>query len=219
MPRTYDWKRSRHRLTNPNYATRRPGITHPKKSTRPCQRKGLWSCGLPVKKNAPTAKKAGKWFQGHDESECHHKKKDEAEAALQAIKEKRERTGKGRQATQSEKKAFAAGALVKGPAAARRLVRVAAGDDEYPKSLPASSPHAIAFSAAAVLDQRHVRHGTVDTAAQLHVCRGTHDQSINQLLFLQKQNLATAIYLFGLGTLLTGLGLKHMRCCRARRAS
>ena len=37
------------------------------------------------------------------------------------------------------------------------------------------------------------------------------DQSINLLLFLQKQNLATAIYLFGLGTLLTGLGLKHMR--------
>ena len=36
-------------------------------------------------------------------------------------------------------------------------------------------------------------------------------QSINLLLFLQKQNLATAIYLFGLGTLLTGLGLKHMR--------
>ena len=27
-------------------------------------------------------------------------------------------------------------------------------------------------------------------------------QSINLLLFLQKQNLATAIYLFGLGTLL-----------------
>ena len=26
--------------------------------------------------------KAGKWFQGHEESECHHKKKDEAEAAL-----------------------------------------------------------------------------------------------------------------------------------------
>ena len=41
---------------------------------------------------------------------------------------------------------------------------------------------------------------------------GTH-QSINLLLFLQKQNLATAIYLFGLGTLLTGLGLKHMRIC------
>ncbi len=31
------------------------------------------------------------------------------------------------------------------------------------------------------------------------------------LLFLQKQNLATTIYLFGLGTLLTRLGLKHMR--------
>ena len=64
---------------------------------------------------------------------------------------------------------FAAGALVnKGPATAR----AAAGDDEYPKSLPASSPHAIAFSAAAVLDQRRVRHGTVDTATQLHVCQG-----------------------------------------------
>ena len=109
-------------------------------------------------KECTYCKKAGKWFQGHEESECHHKKKDEAEAALQAIKEKRERTGKGRQATQGEKKAFAA--------------QAAAGGDQYPKSLPASSPHAIAFSAAAVLDQRHVRHGTVDTAAQLHVCRG-----------------------------------------------
>jgi len=38
-------------------------------------------------------------------------------------------------------------------------------------------------------------------------------QPTNLLLFLQKQNLATAIYLFGLGTLLTGLGLKHMRIC------
>ena len=114
-------------------------------------------------------KKAGKWFQGHEESECHHKKKDEAEAAFQAIKEKRERAGKNRQATKSEKKAFAAGAVVnKGPAAARAV----AGDDEYPKSLPASSPHAIAFSAAAVLDQHRVRHGTVDTATQLHVCQG-----------------------------------------------
>jgi len=31
------------------------------------------------------------------------------------------------------------------------------------------------------------------------------------LLFLQKQNLASAIYLFGLGTRLSGHGLKHMR--------
>ena len=31
------------------------------------------------------------------------------------------------------------------------------------------------------------------------------------LLFLQKQNLASAIYLFGLGTRLSGPGLKHMR--------
>jgi hypothetical protein len=95
----------------------------------------------PVRKNEQECtycKKAGKWFQGHEESECHHKKKDESEAALQAIKE-RHCTGKGRQATQSEKKAFAAGALVNGPAAARRLVRAAAGDDEYPKSLPALS--------------------------------------------------------------------------------
>jgi len=72
-----------------------------------------------MKENAPTAKRLA---SGHKESECHHKKKDEAEAAIQAIKERRERTGKGRQATQSEKKAFAAGALVKGPAAGRRLV-------------------------------------------------------------------------------------------------
>ena len=33
-------------------------------------------------------------------------------------------------------------------------------------------------------------------------CGGLY-QSINLLLFLQKQNLAIAIYLFGLGTLLT----------------
>jgi hypothetical protein len=32
-------------------------------------------------------KKTGKWFQGHDESECLHKKKDEAEAGLLAIKQ------------------------------------------------------------------------------------------------------------------------------------
>jgi hypothetical protein len=31
------------------------------------------------------------------------------------------------------------------------------------------------------------------------------------LLFLQKQNLASSIYLFGLGTRLSGPGLKHMR--------
>jgi hypothetical protein len=79
----------------------------------------------PARKNEKEytyCKKAGKWFQGHEESECHHKKKDEAEAALQSIKERRERTGKGRQATQSEKKYLAAGAVInKGPAG-RRLV-------------------------------------------------------------------------------------------------
>ena len=104
---------------------------------------------------------------------------------LQAIKERRERTGKGRQATQSEKKAFEAASVInKGPAAARAPAPswAAGGDDEYPKSLPASSPHAIAFSAAAVLDQRRVRHGTVDTAAQLHVCRGARGKGQTILL-------------------------------------
>jgi hypothetical protein len=48
-------------------------------------------------------KKTGKWFQVHDESECWHKKKDETEAALLAIKERRERAVKGRQATKSDK--------------------------------------------------------------------------------------------------------------------
>jgi len=51
-------------------------------------------------------------------------------------------------------------------------VSAQARDAEYPKSQPASSPHAIAFSASAVLDQRRVRHGTVDTDAQVHVCQG-----------------------------------------------
>ena len=41
--------------------------------------------------------------------------------------------------------------------------------------------------------------------------QATRGRSIVLLLFLQKQNLANAIYLFGLGTLLSGLGLKHMR--------
>ena len=42
-------------------------------------------------------------------------------------------------------------------------------------------------------------------------CSRRAGRSIVLLLFLQKQNLANAIYLFGLGTLLSGLGLKHMR--------
>ena len=92
------------------------------------------------------------------ESECHHKKKDEVEAALLAIKERRERAVKGRQATKSDKKAALA----------------AAGDDQYPKvsSPPVTSPHPVAFSATAALDQRRVSHGIVDTATQLHVCHG-----------------------------------------------
>jgi hypothetical protein len=112
-------------------------------------------------------KKTGKWFQGHDESECLHKKKDEAEAGLLAIKERCERAVKGRQATKGEKKAFAA------------------GDDQHSKvstSLPVTSPHPVALSTTATLDQRRVRHGTVDTAAQLHVCKGARGKGQRILL-------------------------------------
>ena len=114
-------------------------------------------------------KKTGKWFQGHNESECLHKKKDEAEAGLLAIKERRERAVKGRQATKSVKKAALA----------------AAGDDQYPKvstTPPVTSPHPVAFSATAALDQRRVSHGTVDTAAQLHVCQGARGKGERILL-------------------------------------
>jgi len=77
-------------------------------------------------------------------------------AALLAIKERHERGVKGRQATKSDKKAFAAGTLInKGPAAL-----AAADDDQYPKvstSLPVTSPHPVAFPATAALDQRRGR--------------------------------------------------------------
>ena len=117
-------------------------------------------------------KKTGKWFQGHNESECLHKKKDEAEAGLLAIKERRERAVKGRQATKRDKNAALA----------------AAGDDQYPKvstTPPVTSPHPVAFSATAALDQRRVSHGTVDTAAQLHVCHAGRVSA-----FCSKESLA-----------------------------
>jgi hypothetical protein len=91
----------------------------------------------------------------------------EAEAALLASKERRERAVKGRQATKGEKKAFAA------------------GDDQHPKvsaSLPVTSPHPVTLSATATLDQRRVRHGIVDTAAQLHVCKGARGKGERILL-------------------------------------
>jgi hypothetical protein len=112
-------------------------------------------------------KKTGKWFQGHDESECLHKKKDETEAGLLVIKKRRERAVKGRQTTKGEKKALAA------------------GDDQHSEvstSLPVTSPHPVALSATATLDQRRVRHGTVDTAAQLHVCKGSRGKGEHILL-------------------------------------
>ena len=43
------------------------------------------------------------------------------------------------------------------------------------------------------------------------ILSSSQDQSVLMiilLLFLQKQNLALAVYLFGIGTLLTGLGSK-----------
>jgi hypothetical protein len=42
-------------------------------------------------KECKYCKKTVRWFQGHDESECLHKKKDEAEPGLLAIKERRDR--------------------------------------------------------------------------------------------------------------------------------
>ena len=39
-------------------------------------------------------------------------------------------------------------------------------------SLPVTSPLPVAFPATAALDQLRIRHRTVDTAAQLHVCQG-----------------------------------------------
>ena len=52
-------------------------------------------------------------------------------------------------------------------------------------------------------------HVAIRVCTIVNVCACT--MMIVLLLFLQKQNLANAIYLFGLGTLLSGLGLKHMR--------
>ena len=111
-------------------------------------------------------------MQGHEESEYHHKKKDEAEAALQAIKERRERTGKGRQATQSEKKAFAAGALVQGPAAARRLVMTRI-QRVYLRPPPTLSPFQQKrfLTSAASVTAPSTRPRSC-TCAEVHVCRG-----------------------------------------------
>jgi hypothetical protein len=53
--------------------------------------------------------------------------------------------------------------------------------------------------------------GGTPFTAPLEACTTQKTVMIDLLLFLQKQNLANAIYLFGLGTLLSGLGLKHMR--------
>jgi hypothetical protein len=44
---------------------------------------------------------------------------------------------------------------------------------------------------------------TISTIPSASSSEDEVNQSINLLLFLQKQNLATAMYLFGLGTLLT----------------
>ena len=66
----------------------------------------------------------------------------------------------------------------------KKAALAAAGDDQYPKvsSPPVTSPHPVAFSATAALDQRRVSHGTVDTAAQLHVCQGARGKGEHILL-------------------------------------
>ena len=72
-----------------------------------------------MKKNAPTAKRlaSGSKDTKNPNAIAGHKKKDEAEAALQATESRRGVSA------QTREKAFAAGALVnKGPAAGRRLV-------------------------------------------------------------------------------------------------
>jgi hypothetical protein len=131
-----------------------------------------------MRKSATTTKRMASGSKGTMNL---HTKKDEAEAGLLAIKERREHSVKGRQATKSDKKTFADGTLFnKGPAA-----QAAAGDDQYPKvstSLPVTSPHHVAFSATAPLDQRCVLHGNVDTAAQLHVCKGARGKGERILL-------------------------------------
>jgi hypothetical protein len=54
---------------------------------------------------------------------------------------------------------------------------------------------------------------SLDTAFDKEVTKESSDVSmmIILLLFFQKQNLASTIYLFGLGSRLSGPGLKHMR--------
>ena len=61
---------------------------------------------------------------------------------------------------------------------------------------PAKSHTSIEFSPAIKINRRY----SIDAYMMMIL-----------LLFLQKQNLAFAIYLFGLGTRLSGPGLKHMR--------
>ena len=68
----------------------------------------------------------------------------------------------------------------KGPAAL-----AAAGDDQYPKvstSPPVTAPNPVAFPATVALDKRRVSHGTIDTAAQLHVCQGARGKGERILL-------------------------------------
>ena len=148
-----------------------------------------------ARKECDHCKKTGKWAQVHDESACLHKqrdeadaKRDEADAKLQAIKERRakRRAGKAlgksaqghdesvclqKQIDEIDEKLQA----IKERRAKRRAGKAAsaaAGDDNHSCVSTRLSPiarHPVAFSATAALDQRSVRHGTVDTAAQLHV--------------------------------------------------
>jgi len=74
----------------------------------------------PTRTECDYCKKTGKLAQGHDESACSYKQRDKADAKLQTIKERH--AGKGRQATTSEKKAFAAGAIINKAQPPRQLL-------------------------------------------------------------------------------------------------
>ena len=117
----------------------------------------------PARKEFDYCKRTDKSAQGHDESVCLKKQIDEIDENLQAIKERRAKRRAGKAAS------------------------AAAGDDNHSCVSTRLSPiarHPVAFSATAALDQRSVRHGTVDTAAQLHVCgqRGARGKGTRILL-------------------------------------
>ena len=146
----------------------------------------------PARKECDYCNKSCNWAQGHDDSSCLHKQRDDAEAKLQAIKERH--AGKGRQARRPRMRRKPSHLLFQlhsvivnqGPAAS-----AAAGNDKHSDvstRLPSVSCHPVAFSATAALDQLVVRDSTVDTVPQLHVC-GRNSHAANLRAFCSKASL------------------------------